>query len=468
MAQLTRNSYFKNLLANEVFEGEPHKVEADYNTLKVTVETDEVGVLSVFQSIDSKTYNSYGDVFNITGRTHKQVHIKGRYVYVKYENGAGDTGSFALYSVLSKSVGSGVGVSEVLVTNEYLDVSGTISVNGLLFDASGNLKVSGISGGGVSSDVNVLNFPAEQAVTGTFFQATQPVSIADELAVRDASAIVLLGQIADGIVVQVGQVDISGVSLVDGKLPTIDASAIAVLENIYEATGDTAINTTPIAYSPVHLDLEVQGSLIWADSTVDWTAPLNGENGWQYQNTTAGGAQVYFYTNTGLVVGGVEPDITLGSLMNMSFVGNYRLLLDSNPNKKFYLALNTKPTGSGDAFPGVFHSRRVWELPSSTVVSKGADYLLKVKGMSMRDAGILDGDYLAVRKTTEVRNGDIVIARLDDEVTVKRWHQKKTANGIVIELQAENPDFKNIVVDSRQTNFAIEGQAVGLIRAGGL
>jgi repressor LexA len=103
-----------------------------------------------------------------------------------------------------------------------------------------------------------------------------------------------------------------------------------------------------------------------------------------------------------------------------------------------------------------------------SLFSKGADYLLKVKGMSMRDAGILDGDYLAVRKTTEVRNGDIVVARLDDEVTVKRWHQKKTANGLVVELQAENPDFKNIVVDGRQANFAVEGQAVGLIRAEGL
>jgi len=61
-----------------------------------------------------------------------------------------------------------------------------------------------------------------------------------------------------------------------------------------------------------------------------------------------------------------------------------------------------------------------------------------------------------------------VIARLDDEVTVKRWQQKKTADGLVIELQAENPDFKNIVVDSRQANFAVEGQAVGLIRSGGL
>ncbi|HAT39012.1 transcriptional repressor LexA [Polynucleobacter necessarius] len=104
-------------------------------------------------------------------------------------------------------------------------------------------------------------------------------------------------------------------------------------------------------------------------------------------------------------------------------------------------------------------------LIDSTVFSTGADYLLKVKGMSMRDAGILDGDYLAVRITTEVRNGDIVVARLDDEVTVKRWQQKKTANGMVIELQAENPDFTNILVDSRQPNLAIEGQAVGLIRA---
>jgi repressor LexA len=60
------------------------------------------------------------------------------------------------------------------------------------------------------------------------------------------------------------------------------------------------------------------------------------------------------------------------------------------------------------------------------------------------------------------------VARIDDEVTVKRWLQKKGSNGLVIELQAENPDFKNITVDASQSNFAIEGQAVGLIRANGL
>ncbi len=99
-----------------------------------------------------------------------------------------------------------------------------------------------------------------------------------------------------------------------------------------------------------------------------------------------------------------------------------------------------------------------------SLFSKGADFLLKVKGMSMRDAGILDGDYLAVRKTTEVRNGDIVVARLEDEVTVKRWFRITTPQGTSIELHAENPDFKNILVDSRQENFALEGKAVGVIR----
>ena len=85
----------------------------------------------------------------------------------------------------------------------------------------------------------------------------------------------------------------------------------------------------------------------------------------------------------------------------------------------------------------------------------------------MRDAGILDGDYLAVKKTTEARNGDIVVARIDDEVTVKRFQQKRGPNGSYLELQAENPDFEHIIVQA-DSNFALEGQAVGLIRANGL
>ncbi len=92
--------------------------------------------------------------------------------------------------------------------------------------------------------------------------------------------------------------------------------------------------------------------------------------------------------------------------------------------------------------------------------SKTPDYLLKVRGLSMRDAGILDGDLLAVKRTPEARSGQIVVARIDEDVTVKRLSQNK---GQII-LLAENPDFEPISIKPGQ-QFAIEGIAVGLIRA---
>ncbi|MEZ5661728.1 MAG: transcriptional repressor LexA [Burkholderiaceae bacterium] len=90
------------------------------------------------------------------------------------------------------------------------------------------------------------------------------------------------------------------------------------------------------------------------------------------------------------------------------------------------------------------------------------DYLLKVRGMSMRDAGILDGDLLAVKRGNEARNGQIVVARVGDEVTVKRWRRQ----GHQVELIPENPDFKTLVVDTRRDDFALEGIGVGLLRTG--
>ena len=89
------------------------------------------------------------------------------------------------------------------------------------------------------------------------------------------------------------------------------------------------------------------------------------------------------------------------------------------------------------------------------------DYLLKVRGMSMRDAGIMDGDLLAVQATRDARNGQIVVARLGDDVTVKRF----VRHGSRIELHAENPDYQTIVVEPGE-RFEIEGLAVGLIRVG--
>ena len=99
-------------------------------------------------------------------------------------------------------------------------------------------------------------------------------------------------------------------------------------------------------------------------------------------------------------------------------------------------------------------------IVEASMFARKPDYLLKVRGMSMRDAGIMDGDLLAVQKAKEAKNGQIVVARLGDEVTVKRF--KRGRHGI--ELIPENPDFETIVVDPEETQFELEGLAVGLIR----
>jgi len=91
-----------------------------------------------------------------------------------------------------------------------------------------------------------------------------------------------------------------------------------------------------------------------------------------------------------------------------------------------------------------------------------ADYLLRVDGESMKDIGILDGDILAVHQTTDVQNGQVIVARVENDVTVKRFKRE----GNVVYLQAENEDFSPIIVDLTCQEFNIEGLAVGVIRNG--
>jgi len=92
-----------------------------------------------------------------------------------------------------------------------------------------------------------------------------------------------------------------------------------------------------------------------------------------------------------------------------------------------------------------------------------AHYLLKVKGMSMKDVGILDGDLVAVHRTPEVRNRQIVVARLEDEVTVKRYKQE----GSTVWLLPENEEFDPIRVNMKEASLIIEGVVVGVLRRGG-
>jgi len=105
------------------------------------------------------------------------------------------------------------------------------------------------------------------------------------------------------------------------------------------------------------------------------------------------------------------------------------------------------------------HIEASYQVDTSLFSAK-PDFLLKVRGMSMRDAGIFDGDLLAVKKTDNARNGQIIVARLGDDVTVKRY--KKTGDSI--ELIPENPDYQTIRINSQEADFSLEGLAVGLMR----
>ena len=98
---------------------------------------------------------------------------------------------------------------------------------------------------------------------------------------------------------------------------------------------------------------------------------------------------------------------------------------------------------------------------SGTMFNPTADYLLRVNGNSMENIGILDGDLLAVHKTKIAKNGQVVVARVDDEVTVKRLEKK----GNLIYLHSENDELEAIVVDPRLEYIEIEGIAVGVIRS---
>jgi repressor LexA len=109
------------------------------------------------------------------------------------------------------------------------------------------------------------------------------------------------------------------------------------------------------------------------------------------------------------------------------------------------------------------HIEDYCEMPSN-FFRPSADYFLRVRGDSMIDVGIFDEDLLAVHRTSHAENGEIVVARIDDEVTVKRL--KKTRSKFQVILLPENEDYQPIEVDLRHQDFAIEGLSVGVVRRG--
>lgn len=135
-----------------------------------------------------------------------------------------------------------------------------------------------------------------------------------------------------------------------------------------------------------------------------------------------------------------------------------RLLIDPPaPSSDLLLPIIGRVAAGSPILASEHVEREIGIEPS--LFSQAPDYLLRVRGLSMRDAGILEGDLLAVKRTSEARNGQIVVARLGDEVTVKRLQRQ----GNSISLLPENPDYQPIII-GRGDDFSLEGVAVGLIR----
>ncbi|MCT8125223.1 transcriptional repressor LexA [Alishewanella sp. BS5-314] len=137
-----------------------------------------------------------------------------------------------------------------------------------------------------------------------------------------------------------------------------------------------------------------------------------------------------------------------------------RLLEEDAPPEQLGLPLIGK-VAAGQPILAAEHVQDHYQIDAN-LFKPHADFLLRVQGMSMQDIGILDGDLLAVHKTQQAQPGQVIVARVDDEVTVKRFQR----DGHQVLLLPENPDFEVIKVDLRQQFFAIEGLAVGVIRNG--
>ncbi|HHF3827387.1 TPA: transcriptional repressor LexA [Haemophilus influenzae] len=135
-------------------------------------------------------------------------------------------------------------------------------------------------------------------------------------------------------------------------------------------------------------------------------------------------------------------------------------ILDNSSNDEFDGLPLVGRVAAGEPILAEQHIEATYRVDAD-MFKPQADFLLKVYGLSMKNVGILDGDLLAVHSTKDVRNGQIVVARIEDEVTVKRLEKK----GSIIYLHAENEAFDPIVVNlEKQKNFEIEGIAVGIIR----
>ena len=146
--------------------------------------------------------------------------------------------------------------------------------------------------------------------------------------------------------------------------------------------------------------------------------------------------------------------IESGASRGISIINNQEHISNNNEYPVIGLVAAGSPTLAEE------NIERTINCPNSFFESS-FDYFLKVKGLSMKDAGIMEDDLIAVKKTTDVKNGDIVVARIDDEVTVKFFKRKSPK---IIELEPANEEFKNIIINLEHDELHIEGKSIGLLR----
>ena len=368
---LSNNSTTAPLNGSAVFFGAWVSTTA-FQAIKVSVLVDQIGTLIVQHATTASPSNIvYEDTIPVNDETETflEVIVKSAFFRVKFENGTTTQTSFKLQTTSGLQYGGASGgggvASEVEVTNTLLDVydassvallqelldtgitigaidiSGVSPIDGRLptFDASGVEQLTTIAGY-LDAGISVSNFPATQDVSGS-------VSVSNFPTTQDISGSVSVSNQITGFATE------------------------STLEEVATTAEDISLQLLVPQRSWVEVDFDTQSSLIVSGAGT-WRVPLTGEQGWEYVNTTIGGATGYFYSNTALVAGGLESDITLGSLTTMWFIGNYRLATEVNPNRRFYLSVYTKPQGAGDFQPW-YRSSKTWQLPNSAIVSKGAD-----------------------------------------------------------------------------------------------
>jgi repressor LexA len=226
------------------------------------------------------------------------------------------------------------------------------------------------------------------------------------------------------------------------------------------ASKGTAVNDSPKLTDRQQQILDLVQSAIERTGAPPTRAEIANELGFKSANAAEEHLQALARKGVIELVGGTSRGIRLRSdtlrALNESRGRQFSLPLPS-------LAQLTLPlvgrVAAGNPMLALEHIEQHY-LMEASMFPRRPDYLLKVRGMSMRDAGIMDGDLLAVQKAKDAKNGQIVVARLGDEVTVKRFRRTKTS----IELIPENPEFKTLVVPFGDVDFELEGLAVGLIR----